>query len=75
MKPESKHDTLLPGAHAMVYRYWRNEWAPAIVVRRYGYRSQHNPSWLYPDVIDVRFDDEPDKISEAHFSVGVEVIP
>jgi len=40
---------------------------PATVVRRYGFRSIHNPERIYPDCIDVVFDHRPGKVSHGHF--------
>jgi len=38
---------------------------PATIIRRYGKRD---PKFgIYPDLIDVRFDHRPDKISKGHF--------
>jgi hypothetical protein len=40
----------------------------AKVICRYGQRSRYNPSWIYPDLIDVVFDYRPNEISHAHFT-------
>jgi len=42
----------------------------ATVIRRYGYRSQYNTNWIYPDICDVKFDGE-DEICEGKFTYGL----
>ena len=47
---------------------------PATVVCRYGYRSYYHPEWVYPDLVDVKFDHRKDYISHGHFTNSVELI-
>ena len=42
----------------------------AKVIRRYGYRSTYNPDWIYPDLVDLLFDHNPN-ISHGHFTETV----
>lgn len=51
-----------------------NDFMPGTVVCRHGYRSSYNPDWIYPDVVDIRFDHIPHLVSHGHFTDGVKVI-
>jgi len=48
----------------------------ATVVCRYGKKSKtidQEGYWLYPDLVDVRFDYRPELVSHGHFTNGIEV--
>lgn len=47
---------------------------PAVVLRRYGFRSEYNRAWVYPDVVDLRFDHDG-RESHGHFIEGVKELP
>lgn len=73
----------LPGARVLVFDHllYRDDVStprsftmrPATVVARYGKRSQYNPSWIYPDLVDVLFDHRPN-VSHGHFTDYVEAL-
>lgn len=71
---------ILPGTRVNAFYpfSWRvpadNDFMPGTVVCRYGYRSSYNPDWIYPDVVDIRFDCIPYLVSHGHFTYGVKVI-
>jgi len=46
-------------------------------VARYGQKCHYPVSdvtYTYPDLVDVRFDHRPDRVSEGHFTDGVTLI-
>lgn len=45
----------------------------ATVVCWYGTKSEHS-GYIYPDLVDVRYDDEPCSISRGHFVSALEVL-
>lgn len=51
---------------------------PATVERWHGYKApaidQPGVLWTYPNLVDVRFDHRPERISHSHFAERVEVI-
>ena len=73
---------ILPGSRVKVFdgRLFVNDKAtplsvtmkPATVVKRYGYRSEYNREWVYPDCVDVIFDHWPERVSKGHFTNCVE---
>ena len=75
--------SIWPGTRVLVFdtRLYRDDRStplaqtmqPATVLKRYGYRSRHNPSWTHPDVVDVRFDRDG-RESCGHFTSYVRVI-
>lgn len=77
-----------PGAYVRVYNDRTGAFEPATVLCRYGYKSiwwgdvcwddygvQHGEPavWLYPDMLDVRFE-LSGRVSKGHFTDGVEII-
>lgn len=46
----------------------------ATVVQRYGRRNALDPTFVFPDLIDVEFDYRPGEISRSHFTDYAEVI-
>lgn len=51
---------------------------PATIVCRYGIKEPknkfHPADWIYEDLIDVRFDHRPERISYGHFTSGIKPI-
>lgn len=45
----------------------------ATVIRRYGKRSEYNPSWIYPDLVDIVFDRDG-KESKGHFTDYITIV-
>lgn len=76
-------DDIMPGSRVKVFDYWlyRDDRStpisetvkPATVLCRYGERSRHS-GYTYPDLVDVLFDHQPDRVSRGHFTYGVELI-
>jgi hypothetical protein len=76
-----KDDRILPGARVLVFdrRLYKDDKStplsvtmqPAVVLRRYGYRSRRYG--LYPDMVDVKFEYDG-FVSDAHFTNVVKFI-
>ena len=47
---------------------------PGTDMKRYGMRSTYNTNWIYPDLVDVKFDHRPNEISRGHFTHTVEIL-
>lgn len=72
-----KLDLILPNTKVKVFdaRLFKNDKDTPLsmtmqnctVLKRYGQRSQYNPKWIYPDLIDVKFDYDG-RISKGHFT-------
>ena len=80
---------IYPGTRVLVYFHrgfiddrttlYRTLMKPATVVQRYGRKSAYLPisetqPHEYPDLVDVVFDHEPDRVSHGHFTHGVELL-
>ncbi len=73
---------ILPGTRVRVFDYtlFKDDKStplsmtvkPGIVVKRYGYKNSFG--WIYPDLVDIKFDHRPERISKGHFTDRIKIL-
>ena len=74
--------TIMPGTKVKVFdsRIFKNDidtplsmtMRQATVIKRYGYKNPKG--WIYPDLVDVIFDGDTERISHGHFTERVQTL-